>query len=369
MKIPWAKPTFFGKEKEYVLKALDSTWVSSGDFVTLFEKEFCQYHNQAFGISVSNGTTALQLALLGFGIGSGDEVIVPGFTFAAPANMVLAQGAKPVFVDIDSQTWCINPKEIEEAITLRTKAIIVVHVYGNVCAMKEIKEIADRHGLFVIEDAAESLFSKYNGELVGTMGDAGAFSFQATKMITTGEGGFALLKDKSVFEKCGMIRNHGMNQNKRYWHDILGFNFRLTNLQAALGCAQFENAQRIIQEKKRISHLYQENLKGLKELTWQEFLPQGDVVSWANVVKLDSNIFAGERDAILDQMLNRGIECRPGFYAFSQMPMYQSGPLPVSESVGANTISLPSYTSLQDNEIEFICDALKEVLIKYELRV
>src|SRR3989338_7748949 len=235
MNIPFAKPVFLGKEKEYLADAIASGWISDGPYVERFEKDFLRYFEGSSGLTTSSGTTALHLALLALGIGPGDEVIVPGYTFVAPVNMVLAVGAKPVYAEADPITWCIDPRSVEKQITSKTKAIIAVHVYGNVCDLPSLRAIADKYKLFLIEDVAQAAFSKYEQKYAGSFGDVGCFSFQATKTVAMGEGGFVVTPYKNVYEKMCLIRDHGMNKEKRYWHEVIGYNFRLTNLQAALG--------------------------------------------------------------------------------------------------------------------------------------
>lgn len=360
--IPWAKPIFFEKEKEYLAKALESTWISGGYYIDKFEKDFTSYVGSKFGITTSNGTTALQLALMALGIGPGDEVIVPGFTFVAPVNMVIEAGATPVYADIDPLTWCINPMSVKKCITKKTKAIIPVHIYGNVCDMDKLVDIAKKYGLLIIEDAAEAAFSRYDDKYAGTFGDIGCFSFQATKTITMGEGGFVTTDNYELFEKMRIIRSHGMKEGKRYWHDIIGYNFRLTNLQAAVGCAQFDGLNKIINNRKRVHRLYSQQLADIPGLNMQYFTSQVDPVVWAIAVRIDPKYFKGDRDYIMDSFFEAGIETRPGFYPFSVMPLYNAPKLPVSFEIGMNVISLPSFPTLTQDEISLICNHLKGLI-------
>ena len=359
--IPWAKPYFFGKEKAYLNNALESTWISGGYYIERFESIFTRHLHSKYGITVSNGTTALQLAILALGIGPGDEVIIPGFTFAAPANMVIMAGATPVYADIDSKTWCIDPRSVENRITNKTKAIIPVHVYGNVCDMDPLKKIAKKHRLFIIEDAAEAAFSKYKGKFAGTFGDIGCFSFQATKTIAMGEGGFVLTNNKKLYEKMWLIRNHGMKE-RRYWHEMIGYNFRLTNLQAAVGYGQLKNLKKIIADRKRVYRLYLECLSDIEGITPQHFQSEVDPVVWAFALKINPVIFKAGRNALISSLLKSGIETRPGFYPFSSMPIYDNAPsLPVSSEVSTNVLSLPFFTSLKEKEIKYVCGCLRSL--------
>lgn len=361
-KIPWTAPSLGTKEQAYVLDALTSTWISGGPYVERFEKEFLRLNGAEYGLAVSNGTTALQLALLALDVGPGDEVIVPGFTFVAPGNMVIAAGATPVFVDIDPETWCIDPAAVERAITPKTKAIIAVHVYGNVCAMDELSAMAATHHVAVIEDAAEAAFSKYRGRWAGTIGDLACFSFQATKTITTGEGGFVLCRRKDHFDKMRILRDHGMRPGKRYWHEVVGYNFRLTNLQAALGCAQLERADELTAARNAVYRLYHDRLSGRPDLTLQAFRPEVEPVVWAPAMRIDFTRIAGGREAFMQRLLDAGIETRPGFYPFSVLPPYQSPALPVSEAIGLSAVSLPSFAELSADEVGYICDQVETAL-------
>ena len=350
MKIPWYKPKYWGNEREYLLKAFDSTWISHGDYVDLLESNFSKILNSPYGVSTSNGTTSLHLALLALEIGPGDEVIVPGFCFAGPINMILEVGAKPVFCDVEENTFLIDSSKIEELITKNTKAIMAVHTYGNVCEMNQINSIAKKYGLYVIEDAAEAIFSKYNGKYAGTFGDIGSFSFQATKTITTGEGGMALVADMGLRDKMKLIRNHGMG-SKKYWHEGRAFNFRLTNLQAALGVAQLEHKEAIERKRKELYLLYQKNLG---EAVLQEFKSEVTPCIWALAVKLTEN-----REQVMNRLFEKGIETRPGFYSFFQMKRYRAPYLTNAEKLSRNIILLPFYPDLKEEEIFSICEELK----------
>lgn len=356
--IKWFEPHFWGKEKDYVLDALDSTWISGGKYVDDFEQRFAEIVSSPHAISVSNGTTALELALLTLGIGNGDEVIVPGFTFSAPANMALAVGATPVYADVDADTWCLSPAAVEKAITPKTKAVIPVHIYGNLCNMPAIMEIAANHNLHVIEDVAEAAFTTLNGQHAGTFGTIGCFSFQATKTITTGEGGMVILADDQLADQARLIRNHGMRPNKRYWHEVVGHNFRLTNFQAAMGLAQLEAVDNISTQKKRVFESYKQRLYGQDGIILQTIQPETDPVMWAVAIMVDEKVFGLSRDEICQHLEAKGIETRPGFYAFSEMPIYNAPALPNSLRASQTIISLPSYAMLTDDQIDYICQTL-----------
>lgn len=364
--IPWAKPILFGNEKKYVLDALDSTWISGGEYVNRFEKCISKHFGAKFGVAVSSGTTALQLALLGLDIGPGDEVIVPGFTFVGPVNMVIAVGAEPVYADVDAKTWSIGVESIKDCLTPRTKAIMAVHLYGNVCEMQKIMELTRSKNLYLIEDTAESAFSKYKGEYAGTFGNVGCLSFQATKTITTGEGGMVLTDNEQLYHRMQLIRDHGMRKDKRYWHDVIGYNFRITNFQAALGCAQFEKLNIILRERERVYRTYCRRLDSVSGIEMQYFSPEIQPVVWTVGIKLNSKKFRGKRDKVIKKMLEANIETRPGFYALSLLAPYRSPHLSAATEVSENVICLPAYPLLTDEKIKYICDKFSEILTELD---
>jgi len=358
--IPWAKPDFWGKEQDYVLEALQSTWISGGPFVVRFEREFADYCNVPYALTSSNGTTALQMAYLALGIKPGDEVIVPGFSFLAVANVAIHIGATPVFAEVDPSTWCVRAEDIEKCLSPRTKLIVPVHTYGNVCSMDDILALGRKHNIPVVEDTAEAFASRYHGHLAGTMGIIGSFSFQATKMITTGEGGMVITADEELNNKMALYRSHGLLRKTYYWHELAGYNFRLTNLQAALGVAQMERLDIIISERKRVYRTYRSYMDNLSGITMQFYAPDADVVPWAIAIILDPIAFPQGRDMVINQMKESRIETRPGFYTPSQMPhIYNCPALPVCESIAQQVISLPTYPTLKNEQIEYICNTLK----------
>tara|TARA_X000000368_G_scaffold71046_2_gene51647 strand:+ start:327 stop:1742 length:1416 start_codon:yes stop_codon:yes gene_type:complete len=320
LRIPVALPDLKGKEFEYLTDAFLSTWISSsGKYIDMFEKKFASFCDTNYGIAVSNGTVALQLALETLGIGEGDEVIVPDLTFAATINAVLHVNATPVIVDIEEDSWCIDPKEIEKAITPNTKAVIPVHIYGQVCDMNSIMQIAKKNKLYVIEDCAEAHGASYNEKKVGSIGDIGCFSFFANKVITTGEGGMCTTNNKDLDNMMRLLRDHGMNKEKRYWHDLVGYNFRMTNLQASIGVAQIERIEQILLDRKSIEDSYKKELRQLKELVFQpNNLPNRNKVTWFVSMLLLKN-----RDLVIDKLKFEGIDARPFFYPLSIMPIYK----------------------------------------------
>lgn len=361
--IPWARPTLYGDEEPLVLDALRSTWISGGPYVDRLEREIADRMGVRHAIAVSNGTTAIELALRGLDLKCGDEVIVPAFTFVAAANVVLSLGLSPLYADIDPDTFLLDPAEIARLATPRTKAVIPVHLYGNVSDMDTISAVSASAGLAVVEDAAEAAFSLYKGCCAGTLGRVGTFSFHATKTIATGEGGMVVTHDSNLAARCRLLRDHGMRPDKRYWHDVIGHNFRLTNLQAALGCGQLLQLDRIIAERREIHMSYKMRLAGVPGLQLQSFGEDIDPVVWVTVVRLEDSrdpvIVRGRRDKIMCGMAADGIETRPGFYDLSLLPPYKCPPRSNSLRVSASTIALPTYVGLTDDDIDRICRSLQ----------
>ena len=358
--IPWAKPEFFGNEINYVTDSLKSTWISDGAYLSKLEFYFKEKLIKKFVLPVSNGTTALHLAYLGLGLNPGDEIIIPGFGFLAAANIALHMNLKPIFAEVDPLTWCLSPEKISHFFHPgKTKALVVIHTYGNVCNMKEIMRFADKNKIAVIEDCAESLFSKIDGRYCGTFGKINTFSFQATKTITTGEGGLVVTDSKILNDKMLLYRSHGMNRGKKYyWHELPGHNFRLTNFQAALGVAQLENIKKIISERKRVYELYVKNLSQKEGLSLQKIDTGVDPVMWTLALKLNPKSFKQGRDKVIEQLKKKGIECRPGFYASSLLKIYPKHSLPTCEEISKNVVCLPTFLSLKNEEIAFICKQL-----------
>lgn len=338
-------------------QAVSSSWISDGPFVKEFETQFARQHGKKFCITTNNGTSALYLALLTLGIKAKDEVLVSGFGFMAAANMILSVGAKPIYVDIDPQTWCLDIQDVSKKVTRKAKAIVVIHPYGNISDMEAILKFAKYKGLCVIEDAAQGLFSRYKGHLAGAMGDIGCFSFQATKTITMGEGGCVVTSHPGLYKRMQVIRNHGMSTAQRYWHELIGHNFRLTNMQAALGVAQLKKAKRIVALKNKIHKLYRSYLSKEEGIIFQTFGREVRPVVWATAIRLDPKLF-GSRDRVIKTLGSQGIEVRPGFYPPSAMPFYKTKKLPVAESIASQVIVLPSFSSMTEQEICYVCRQL-----------
>jgi perosamine synthetase len=264
-----------------------------------------------------------------------------------------------VFADVDRHSWCVTAADVERRLSPRTKAIVAVHTYGNVCAMNEIVELAERRGIPVIEDAAEAFASRYRGTMAGAIALVGTFSFHATKTITTGEGGMVVTRDDALHDKMLLYRSHGTSR-LRYWHEVAGHNFRLTNMQAAMGCAQLEQIGRIIVERKRMFDTYRRCLGQTSGIAMQRFSAEVDAVPWVVAVELDSAAFPQGRDAVMKELGEAGIETRPGFYTPTRMRhLYVADTLPCADAVSDWVIALPSFPSLRDDQIELICSELE----------
>jgi perosamine synthetase len=366
MKIPWAKPTIFGNEVQFLTQAVESTWLSDGEFVGRLEKDIAEQFFCNNAIVVSNGTAALDLAYRMVGLGPGDEVIVPGFGFMAAANVAIHQGASPVYADVDENTWCVTANTIDKCISDRTKLIVPIHTYGNVCQMYDIMDLARARGIAVIEDGSEAFGSKIKNQHAGTFGDLATFSFHATKTITTGEGGVILTNDSELAEKLRTYRSHGLLRKKHYWHEVPGHNFRMTNLQAAFGCAQLIHFDQIVVERKRVYNKYKECIASKSGIQLQHYESIVDPVVWTFAIKLNPTRQDISRDCVAAKMKEMGIETRPGFYTPFQMKhIYFSKRNPISEEVSNNVLSLPTYAALSDMEIEYISKTLTSILDRH----
>jgi perosamine synthetase len=358
--IPWALPYIDEREKKLINQAYDSTWISDGPFVSSFEEEFRQVIGSSFSLTTCNGTASLKMAMLALGVSDDSEVIVPGLTFSAPANQALLIGATPVYVEIDCDTWCIDPGQIEKSISKKTKAIVVVHLYGNVCNMDEIVNLSKKHNIALIEDCAQAVLSTYDGGYAGTFGDVGVFSFQATKTITTGEGGMVVTNEESLHQKMSLTRNHGMTADKKYFHQCIGDNFRMTNIQAAMGQAQLEKREEIVEKRKRLYQIYKEELSGVSEIVFQKITDKATPVPWALPVVVKPTR-QKNRDKLGEYLSKYGIETRPGFYPFSTMPhLYGAPELPNCSEVGLNLLCLPFFTSLDHHKVSVICSKIRD---------
>lgn len=353
------QPMLTGNERKYVDECIDTAWISAkGHFVSDFENAFSNYIGTKYAVGVCNGTVAIQVAIKALGITTGDEVICPTFTYIASANPITEAGAKVVFVDSLRDTWQMDPDDIENKITSKTKVIMAVHLYGHPCDMDKIMTIAQKHNLYVIEDCAEAIGSEYKGKKVGSFGDIACFSFFGNKTITCGEGGMVLTNSEYLHERILKIKGQGLAKNREYWHDTLGFNYRMTNIQAAIGLAQFEQIDKFIDKKRLIADWYKKYLKGLPVEFHNEI---GDVkhTYWMNSILVDKNEI---RENARKYLKDRGIETRPTFYPIHTMPVYSEKyeKHTVAEDIALRGINLPSYPGLNEEDVKNICEAVKD---------
>jgi perosamine synthetase len=361
--IPMAVPVMGDKEVEYVSDAIRSGWISSqGQYVTDFEDIFSHYCGVKYGIAVTSGTTALHLALVTLGVGLGDEVIIPPITHIACANMVTLTGARPVLVDCAWDTWGIDPAKLEEKITSRTKVIMVVHLYGHPVDMDPILKIADKYGLYVVEDAAEAHGAEYKGRRAGSLGHMGCFSFYANKIITTGEGGMIVTDDADLAAKARKLRDQAYEKERRFWHRELGFNYRMTNLQAAIGVAQMERIDEFVSIRRRNAQLFNKLLSEVPGLTLPPEASWAKNVYWMYSLLVDDD-FGMSQDQLADYLKGQGVDTRPFFYPIHLQPLYEQQfrgeSYPVAEELSKKGINLPSGNELTEAQVYRIADAIK----------
>ncbi len=355
--IPVYQPYLTGKEKEYVASCFDSTWISSrGEFVSRFEAEFEQFIGVRHATTVCNGTVALHLAMMALGLGPGDEVIVPTLTYVASVNTIVQAGATPVFVDSLKSTWQIDPKDVQRKITPRTKAVMAVHLYGAPCDMTALVELCKQQGLFLIEDCAEAFGTLYRTRHVGTFGDIATFSFFGNKTITTGEGGMVVTNNSELFAKAYHLKTQGVSPTREYWHDTIAYNYRMTNICAAIGVAQLEHADQILTRKRLIAEWYDEELAGLPLTSHQE-IPNTRHSWWMySILARDPDECARLRN----ELRLAGVETRPLFHPVHLLPPYFSGlTFPVAESLAPRGINLPSYPGLERGDVKMICQTIR----------
>jgi perosamine synthetase len=355
--IPVYQPSLGGNEKRYVNECLDSTWISSkGEFLARFEDAFRGYVGAPHATAVSNGTVAIHLALVALGIGPGDEVIVPTLTYIASVNPIVQVGATPVFVDSDRRTWQVDVDDVRRKITPRTRAIMVVHLYGHPADMDAVMAVAEEFDLLVVEDCAEAFGTRWRGRHVGTFGDVATFSFFGNKTVTTGEGGMVVTGDATLFDRAVHYKGQGLAKHRTYWHDVVGFNYRMTNICAAIGLAQMERADALLSRKRALARAYDGLLAGLPVETHQEVGPHAEHSYWMYSVLVPG----GARDAVAAHMLEAGVETRPVFYPVHTMPMYSSRfqRHRVAEEVSRRGLNLPSWPDLTAAQQERVVEAL-----------
>lgn len=362
--IPLCIPQIEGNEWKYVKECIDTNWVSSvGSYVNLFEERFAEYVKSKHAVVTMNGTAAIHLALAALGIGEGDEVIIPSMTFISPVNCIKYVGATPVFVDICRDTFVMDAEKVEELITPRTKAILPVHIYGNAVDMDKIMEIAEKHNLYVVEDATEGLGTTYKGKMLGTIGHMGCYSFNGNKLITTGAGGMLVTNDDRYAEHAKFLSTQTkvVTENKGFYHPEVGYNFRMPNLLAAFGVAQLECAAKYVGIKKENAKHYNNHLKDVKGISLPVEREGTDHSQWLYSVIVEDD-YGMTRDELIIKLKENGIEARPFFLAVHEMPPYKDcayGDMKVTTELVQKGINLPSSVSLTEDDVETICNVIR----------
>jgi perosamine synthetase len=365
--IPVCEPLITAQDREAVMTSLQKGWVSSGPEMEQFEDAWARYCGMEFGVAVSSGTAALQIALRLLNLRPGDEVVMPTFTIISCAQAILSCGGVPVLVDSDPRNWQMDVSQIESSVSRRTKAILAVHTYGHPADMDPILDIAQRHGLWVIEDAAEAHGARYKDRMCGGLGDISVFSFYANKLITTGEGGMVLTRDRKLAQKARSLRNLCFSQRRRFLHESLGYNFRMTNIQATLGLSQMRRIEEIVERKRRIALSYSHRLQEIGGLQLPVEEPWARSVYWVYGIVLDEE--RGMSAAKLSgRLAESGVETRPFFLGMHEQPVFRKMGLfrgqrfPVAERLAEQGLYLPSGLGISDQEIDQVCDAVKEIL-------
>jgi len=363
-RISVAQPVLNGNERKYVLDCLDTNWISSvGKYITAFEESFARFCGVKHAIATNNGTTALHLSLVALDLRPGDEVIIPTVTYIATANAVRYCGATPVLVDVEAATMNIDPAEIEGKITSKTKGIIPVHLYGHPAEMETVNAIARKHNLWVVEDAAEAHGAEVGGRKVGSISTCATFSFFGNKIVTTGEGGMVTTNSDALAQKLRLFRGQGMDLSRRYWFPVVGYNYRMTNIQAAIGLAQMETIEKSLADRATLANWYAQALAGVED---QIVLPKE--VESVKQVHWMYNIFlrdgdAMRRDAVMRKLDEVGIETRPVFYPMHVLPPYQEDTAyPVADLWAQRGINLPTHQALTKADVERVAESLKQAL-------
>ena len=366
--LPVCSPMLDGNEQVYLAEAASSGWISSsGKYVAAFEEAFAAYCGARHGIAVCNGTVALHLALTALGIGKGDEVIIPSFTMAASAFAVCYTGAMPVFADADPHTWNIDPNAVKALIGPRTRVIMPVHIFGNPCAMDSLRALAANTGVALLEDAAEAHGASYKGQKTGNLGNLAAFSFFANKNISTGEGGMVVTNDEHLARQCRYYKNlcFPLNAPRTYIHGHIGFNYRMSNLHAAIGLAQTEKADHYKALRIRNGKYYRQRLSAVPGIALQTEQANAETVFWMNGIVVDPAVYGAEREELMEHLATQGIETRRFFSGMHAQPALQNygcacdGPFPVTDWLAANGLYLPSGSNLALQDIDRVCDCIK----------
>lgn len=373
-RIPVAGPWITEKEISYVTDAVTHAWYGNAkQYHVRFEKAFADYLDIRFAICLPSCTSAIHLALLAHGIGPGDEVIVPDITWIATAAPISYVGATPVFADIDSKTWCLSAPSFEECVTPKTKAVIPVDLYGNMPDMDAIRDIAERHAIAVIEDAAEAIGSEYKGKKAGCFGDTGVFSFHGSKTLTTGEGGMLVTNRKDIYQRALVLCDHGRKPgDKMFFNTEVGYKYKMSSMQAALGLAQLERIEELIARKRQIFSWYQKQLAEVAGVTLN-YEPQVTQNSYWMVTAILDQKFGITKDLLVGKLGEMNIDCRPFFHPLSSLPAYEQAEQSqwaqqrnrISYQISPYGINLPSSLNLMEQQVQYVCESLKVILKKH----
>jgi|GEM_PF-356352 len=365
--LPVALPDLSGNEEHYVVDAIRSSWISStGRYLDRFEREFAAACRADSALGVSNGTVALHLALLALDVRPGDEVLVPSLTYIATANAVRYVGAEPVFIDVDPATWCLDPTKLEAAITRRTRGIIAVHLYGHPADMDAINHLAAVHGLWVVEDAAEAHFATYKGRVVGSLARCATYSFYGNKILTSGEGGAVTVSDPQLELRMRTLRGQGVDPSRRYYFPVTGYNFRMTNIAAAILCAQLERKDAIVAKRRQIYAWYLEALEGTLGIGFQPIAPWAEITPWLMCLLIEPE-FGRTRDEVATELAAAGIDSRPFFIPLHTLPPFRhesilrGEKLPITERLARNGINLPTFPAMSRADVDRVCGTLSRL--------
>lgn len=369
MDVPLSRPDITEREVEAVVAVLRTPHLSLGPKLDEFEQKLAAYAGVKYAVAVNSGTSALHLIIKALGIGEGDEVITTPFSFVASANCILFEGARPVFVDIDPHTWNMNPAYIEAKITERTKAILAVDVFGYPAEWDQLRALAKKYKLGLIEDAAEALGAEYKGMRAGSLGDGAVFAFYPNKQITTGEGGAILTDDAEMDDMCRSLRNQGRSKEGGWLeHKRLGYNYRLSDINCALGIVQLERVDELLEKRRRVAQLYNKRLQKIEGIQIPYTSPHIKRSWFVYVIKLHDSFDKDDRDNMLKSLRKRGIECNNYFGPIHLQPFYREtfgckhGDFPVTERVAARTIALPFFGNLTEQEVDYVCNQVNKMV-------
>ena len=361
--IPYSKPSITNLEHEYVYDAVINGWGKNCfEYIDQFERAFAEEVGSEFAAATSSCTGALQLGMHALGIGKGDEVILADINWIATAAPIIHCGATPVFVDISLKNWCISKEEIERAITNKTKAIVVTHLYGNIADIQEIVKLAKAKNVYVIEDAAEALGSKFDGKHVGTFGNFGVFSFHGTKMMTTGEGGMFISNDKQLYEKVCVLNNHGRStkEHRHFWPTEVGHKFKMSNIQAALGCAQLTRLNSLVERKREILNFYKNSFKQYENV-YMNIEPDNSInASWMPTIFIQTE--TESRDGLLGCLQKIKIDARPTFWPLTSTGLFSKRNNKNAYFFQSRSLNLPSYHDMSNSDQELVCEAIKSYI-------